>query len=137
MTVRVGVLGLGSVYGAYAAGLERLVKDGRVEATAVFDIDQSKIGTGTKDFPSAVSVPSPDALIARPDVDAVLVLTSMNHHAPLAMEALSAGKHVLVEKPMATSLEQGSGPPGTQPTPRPSRGVRTTRLLVAHLPGDA
>jgi predicted dehydrogenase len=42
-----------------------------------------------------------------PDVDAVLVLTSMTEHARLAVAALEAGKHVLVEKPMATSLADG------------------------------
>ena len=43
-------------------------------------------------------------MIESDDVDAVLVLTSMNEHGPLAMAGLAAGKHVLVEKPMATSL---------------------------------
>jgi predicted dehydrogenase len=38
------------------------------------------------------------------DVDLVLITTSMNEHGPLALAALEAGKHVLVEKPMATNL---------------------------------
>jgi predicted dehydrogenase len=38
----------------------------------------------------------------------VLVLTSMNEHGPLARTALAAGKHVLVEKPMATSLDEAA-----------------------------
>src|SRR5262249_5743858 len=50
----------------------------------------------------------PDELIAREDVDIVLVLTSMNEHGPLATAALRAGKHVLVEKPPATSLEEAA-----------------------------
>ena len=48
------------------------------------------------------------AVIAHDDVDVLLVLTSMNEHGALAIEALGAGKHVLVEKPMATSLEQAA-----------------------------
>ena len=42
------------------------------------------------------------------DVDIVLVLTSMNEHGPLTRAALEAGKHVLVEKPLATSLEDAA-----------------------------
>jgi predicted dehydrogenase len=38
----------------------------------------------------------------------VLVLTSMNEHGPLALAGLAAGKHVLVEKPMATSLSEAA-----------------------------
>jgi predicted dehydrogenase len=44
-------------------------------------------------------------VIAAPDVDVVVILTSMTEHARLAREALEAGKHVLVEKPLATTLE--------------------------------
>jgi predicted dehydrogenase len=41
-------------------------------------------------------------------VDVVLVLTSMNEHGPITKAALRAGKHVLVEKPMATSLAEAA-----------------------------
>ena len=40
-----------------------------------------------------------------PDVDLVIILTSMPEHARLATAALRAGKHVLLEKPLATTLE--------------------------------
>ncbi|MBE1613011.1 putative dehydrogenase [Actinopolymorpha pittospori] len=43
-----------------------------------------------------------------PEVDVVLVLTSMPEHGRLAKAALLAGKHVLVEKPMATTLEEAA-----------------------------
>jgi UDP-N-acetylglucosamine 3-dehydrogenase len=43
--------------------------------------------------------------VTRDDVDAVVVCAPNDLHAPVAIEAAKAGKHVLVEKPMATSLE--------------------------------
>jgi predicted dehydrogenase len=46
------------------------------------------------------------AVIGSPDVDLVLILTSMPEHAGLAHAALEAGKHVLVEKPLATTLAE-------------------------------
>src|SRR5262249_19123387 len=48
-------------------------------------------------------------IVDAPDVDLVLVLTSMPQHGPITRAALAAGKHVLVEKPMAVSLEEAAG----------------------------
>ena len=56
--------------------------------------------------------PSPTSaaeLCADPTVDAVVIATPVEHHFELAMAALRAGKHVLVEKPMASSSEQAAG----------------------------
>jgi predicted dehydrogenase len=45
------------------------------------------------------------ALLANPEVDAVYIAVPHYLHAPIALEAIAAGKHVLVEKPIATTLE--------------------------------
>jgi UDP-2-acetamido-3-amino-2,3-dideoxy-glucuronate N-acetyltransferase len=47
-------------------------------------------------------------VLARPDVDAVVVATPAATHAALALQALEAGKDVLVEKPMATTVADGA-----------------------------
>jgi predicted dehydrogenase len=46
------------------------------------------------------------ALLADKEVDAVCICTPSHLHAPLALEAIAAGKHVLIEKPIALTLEE-------------------------------
>jgi UDP-N-acetylglucosamine 3-dehydrogenase len=46
-------------------------------------------------------------MLDRPDVDAVCVCAPSNRHAQIALDAIAAGKHVFVEKPIATTLEDG------------------------------
>jgi predicted dehydrogenase len=104
--IRIGVLGLGSVfYGPYMGMIERLAATGRARVTAVYDIDEGKRRAAGARLDLDPGLTAPEAVIESDDVDVVLVLTSMNEHGPLASAALEAGKHVLVEKPMATTLE--------------------------------
>ena len=104
--IRIGVLGLGSVfYGPYMGMLERLAASGRARVTAVYDVDEGKRRAAGARLDLDPGLAGPEAVIGSDEVDVVLVLTSMNEHGPLATRALEAGKHVLVEKPMASSLE--------------------------------
>jgi predicted dehydrogenase len=108
VTTRLGVLGLGSVFWTpYRTLIQRLAAEGKVELRAGYDPDPAKRRALASVMDADVEIADADALIARDDIDVVLVLTSMLQHAGLAAGALEAGKHVLVEKPMATSLEDG------------------------------
>jgi len=105
MSVRIGVIGCGSVFWTPYMGLiERLRAQGRVVVTAVYDADPGKHRAAAARLDLAPDLPDDLSVCHHPDVDAVLVLTSMTDHARLARAALAAGKHVLVEKPMATTL---------------------------------
>ena len=46
-------------------------------------------------------------MVTRRDVDAVCICTPSNRHAEIALHAIAAGKHVFVEKPIATTLQDG------------------------------
>ena len=106
--VRVGVIGLGSVFEKYGKLLTDLVHDGRVEVVDVFDVVPERQTLQSTRFRVSAPSSSADQMIARPDVDAIVVLTSMQQHGDLAIASYEAGKHVLVEKPMATTLEQAA-----------------------------
>ena len=107
MSLGLGVLGCGSVFaGPYAGLIERLHARGRVHVSAVYDVDERKRQGAARRYGLSPDLGSPGELIESAGVDLVLVLTSMNEHAALARAALEAGKHVLVEKPLATSLPE-------------------------------
>lgn len=107
MSLGIGVLGCGSVFaGPYVGMIERLRTHGRVHVSAVYDVDEQKRRGAARRYDVSPDLPGPEAVTAHDEVDVVLVLTSMNEHGPLTRAALEAGKHVLVEKPLATSFAE-------------------------------
>jgi predicted dehydrogenase len=109
MTLRLGVLGLGSVFwGPYANLIQRLSAEGRLSLVAGYDPDPDKRKAAADRFGIDADISDAAELIDRDDIDVVLILTSMNQHGSLARAAMGRGKHVLVEKPMATSLDEAA-----------------------------
>ena len=108
--VRVGVVGCGNVAtGSYLPYLQRLNLQGvRSELVAACDADESRREVMRERF--GVSNFSTDywQVVEDPEVELVLVLTSMQMHGVVTHAALEAGKHVLVEKPMAMTLEEAA-----------------------------
>jgi predicted dehydrogenase len=102
-SVRLGIIGCGSVLEAYLPQCRKLRQRGLAELVLAAG------RAAQKDRALVLGVPrfttNDDDVLKSSEVDLVLILTSMNEHARLASAALEAGKHVLVEKPLATSLE--------------------------------
>ena len=73
---------------------------------AVCDKDAGRLESALGPYPGVQGVQNVGALLEREDVDAVAIATPVNTHAPLGIAALEAGKHVLVEKPLAASVHQ-------------------------------
>ncbi len=107
--IRVGIVGGGSVSESYLPHLLRLnIPRPRVDVRVVCDIDPARRAVAERQF--AIDAFTTDAreVIESPEIDLVLVLTSMQEHGRFARAALEAGKHVLVEKPMAMTLEEAA-----------------------------
>jgi predicted dehydrogenase len=103
--VRIGVVGCGLAFEIpYWQLLDRLQCQGLVQVVVACDLDDTK-----RDLACRLHIPrfttEFQTVATASDVDLVLVLTSMRAHGPVAREALLHGKHVLVEKPMAGSLD--------------------------------
>lgn len=83
------------------------------ELAAICDVDLVRAGAlaaqvGSVQVGSVAVTSSFQDLVADPGVDAVALATPARTHFPLAMAALAAGKHVLVEKPLADSAGHGA-----------------------------
>jgi len=75
------------------------------ELAAVCDPDEGKRALATRHHPQIATYSNLTEALGAEDIDVVALATPMSTHHPLGMEALGAGKHVLIEKPLTTSLE--------------------------------
>ncbi|MBR2691969.1 MAG: aldo/keto reductase [Aquamicrobium sp.] len=95
--IRWGIIGPGNIARAFAGGVAHS-RSGVLAAIATRDPGKSGLAEA---FPGARILQGYDALLEDPTVDAVYIATPHPGHAEWAIRALEAGKHVLVEKPMA------------------------------------
>lgn len=103
MTVRVGVIGCGH----WGPNLVRNFASLPGSALAgICDRDEQRLALMRTLYPSVPCLDDLDAFLALPGLDAVAIATPLHTHFPLAMRALSAGKHVLIEKPLAAATEE-------------------------------
>jgi len=72
----------------------------------ICDIDSNVLELMRRSFPDVATMTELDALLARP-IDAVAIAAPAQLHAAMCMKAVSAGKHVFVEKPLALSVFDG------------------------------
>ena len=102
----IGVVGCGSVFQAYLPLLQNLEYQHKARLVMACDRDEQARQRMLAEHNIQEFTTDYEKLIGSPRVDLVLVLTSMVEHARISEAALQAGKHVLVEKPMATTLEE-------------------------------
>jgi predicted dehydrogenase/aryl-alcohol dehydrogenase-like predicted oxidoreductase len=97
--IRWGIIGPGSIAKAFQGGVAGS-QHGVLAAIATRDPNKPNLAT---DFPGARIVHGYDALLADSEIDAVYIAVPHTGHAEWAIKAAEAGKHVLVEKPLALS----------------------------------
>ena len=97
---RIGILGCGNIFDRYVTGMARYPE---LEIVRVGDIDAARAehAAGKHGIPGWGD---DDALYSDDSVDIMVNLTPPVHHASTIMRALDAGKHVYVEKPIATTV---------------------------------
>ncbi len=101
--LRVGIIGAG-VGKAHAEGYAALP---RVELRAIAGLDTERVQALAAAFNVPITYADYTEMLAQPDIDAVSIAVPNALHAPVTLAALAAGKHVLVEKPLARNAAEG------------------------------
>ena len=99
--VRLALVGCGAISEWHRMGLAEVPE---IEIAATVDPDRARAEAAAKDHGAAV-FGSLDEALEQGDFDAVDLMLPHGLHEPLAIQALEAGKHVLLEKPMAPTLD--------------------------------
>jgi predicted dehydrogenase len=102
--IQVGLIG----YGYWGPNLFRNFADTLgYQVKVVSDLSPERLARAAGRHPSVRTTANHRELVEDPAVDLVVLATPVSTHFELAMQALRAGKHVLVEKPMTATSEQG------------------------------
>jgi predicted dehydrogenase len=103
-TLRVGVLGCGQI--SQAAHFEACRKANNAELYAICDLAEDLVAKMQAIHEPRAAYTDYAAMLADPEIDAVIIGTADQFHVANALQALDAGKHVLVEKPLGVTIEE-------------------------------
>ena len=101
--LRVGVIGAGSIANMH---LKSYVNNPDVTLVAIHDINEERAAEVAARYGAARSYGTLAGILEDPGVDAVSICSWNDSHAELAIAALEAGKHVLVEKPLSKTVAE-------------------------------
>ncbi len=100
--IKVGLIGTGNISGIYLQNGNRFDS---MEIVACADLNQELAQKRAREF--GIRACAIDELLADPEIEMIINLTIPKAHASVCMQALEAGKHVYVEKPLAVTREEG------------------------------
>jgi predicted dehydrogenase len=132
--LRIGIVGLGNISGTYLRTLGRLPQ---VRVTRLADLDPARAEAAGNHAPGARAVPVAE-LLGSDEVDLVVNLTTPAAHAEVGLAALTAGKHLYGEKPLAVDVGQATAllaaanglRVGNAPDTVLGTGTQTARLAI-------
>lgn len=101
--IRIGVVGCG-YWGPNLLRNFRGLSD--CDVKVICDLDVKRLNHMRSLYPGLETSTNFDEMVAREDIDAVIIATSVHTHYPMAKKALLAGKHTFIEKPMARSVAE-------------------------------
>jgi predicted dehydrogenase len=101
--LKIGVIGAGSISDLH---FQSYANNEKVEIFAVCDLNEQRAEEKKNKYHAEATYTNYEDLLKDPQIDAVSICTWNNTHAEIAIAALNAGKHVLVEKPLCKTVEE-------------------------------
>ena len=102
----VGIVGVGNISRIYLKNLTTVFSD-RVTLLGCVDLVEERSQAATEEYKLPKKYTSVEALINDSEIDIVVNLTIPNAHYDVCLEAIKAGKHTYVEKPLSIKLDDG------------------------------
>ncbi|QLB12664.1 myo-inositol 2-dehydrogenase [Bisgaardia hudsonensis] len=103
--IKVGIIGAGRIGRVHSESITKYVKGAEIKA-----ISDIRVTDELKDWARTMGIPNVyddyKQILQDPEIDAVLVCSSTNTHAPISIEAAQAGKHIFCEKPVDANVER-------------------------------
>jgi predicted dehydrogenase len=99
-TLKIGFIGAGEISQLHHNAIEKI---SNAQLVGLWTIDKDQGHNRSRQY-GCQNYASPEEMLKNPDIDAVMVLTNLETHLKFTKMALDAGKHVLVEKPVAASV---------------------------------
>lgn len=97
--IKVGIIGAGRIGRVHSESISKYVKGAEIKA-----ISDIKVTEELQSWAASMGIPNVyddyRKILQDPEIDAVLVCSSTNTHAPISIEAAQAGKHIFCEKPI-------------------------------------
>ena len=104
--MKIGVIGVGSISDTYLRNLTGVYSQ-MIEVVGCSDLILERSEKAKRRWDLPITFESTQELLADPVIESVVVLTTPDGHFDTCWEAVSAGKHVYVEKPLCLTVEQG------------------------------
>ncbi len=103
--LKIGIIGTGNISSYH---MDSYLKNPDVELYSLCDINEKQLSCIAKKYDIRHTFTDINEMLRQEELDAVSICTWNSAHAPCSIAALNAGKHVLCEKPMATSAKEAS-----------------------------
>lgn len=104
--VRCALIGYGGAFNMGKLHGEQINAVPGMRVTAACDLDPKRMEQAAQDFPGIETYSEVKALLKSPNVDLCVIILPHNLHAPVALQCLKAGKHVILEKPMCLTTAE-------------------------------